>query len=181
MFQAEEKSGCVNANRVDSDGIHSCDQCNPLHHMLYPNDVNKSGTDSNHNLFPENESSIKMSSANDALMLHPDEVDMEIEQSEQREAPETIVANPASNLMPAPMPAAPPSLVKKMSENKEIRTLQARVEELVQSNESSNRRLAYAEMQISEQKRELISMKRRRLDSAGNSVSTSVKIPDDTV
>ena len=141
--------------------------------MLYPNEVNKSGTDSNHNLFPENESSFKMSSANDALMLHPDEVDMEIEQSEQREAPETIVANATSNLRPAPMPAAPPSLVKKMSENKEIRTLQARVEELVQSNESSNRRLAYAEMQISEQKRELISMKRRRLDSAGNSVSTS--------
>jgi hypothetical protein len=90
---------------------------------------------------------------------------MEFEQTEQREAPETIAAIAASNLMPAH--------VTKLSENQEISQLQAKVEELVQSKLDSDQRLAYAERQISEQMKEFIAMKRRRLDSAGNSVPTS--------
>jgi hypothetical protein len=133
--------------------------------MLYPNAENKTDSDSNLNLFAENESSSTMSTARDDLILHPDDGDMEFEQSEQREAPETIAAIAASNLMPAH--------VTKMSENQEIRQLQAKVEELVQSKLDSDQRLAYAERQISEQMKEFIAMKRRRLDSAGNSVPTS--------
>ena len=108
MFQAEVLPGCVDENRVDIDGIHSCDKCNPLHHMLYPNDDNMTDGDSNLKLFAE--SSSNMSTAIDDLILTPGADDMEIEETEKREAPETIAAIAASNLMPAH--------VTKVSENR---------------------------------------------------------------
>ena len=127
--------------------------------MLYPNDDNMTDGDSNLKLFAE--SSSNMSTAIDDLILTPGADDMEIEETEKREAPVTIAVNATSNHMPAP--------VKKLSGNQEIRQLQAKVEELIQSKQDSDQRLAHAERQISE----FIAMKRRRIDSVGNSEPTS--------
>ena len=175
MFQVVEKQRCANASNVDGDGLHSCDQCNALHHMLYLLDEDMA-KDSNSNLFPEQEEpAFDMSNkTNDALELHPDDHDMEIDHNGNGEAAETIAPNGASNFMPAPAPAVTCDLAKKkMSEDRKRRTLEAKVEELIQATMVTDNRLANAERRICEQNREIISLKRRRTDSAGNSVATA--------
>ena len=79
----------------------------------------------------------------------------------------TVAKGPKLNAV-----AAAPSLVK--NSDKSIRDLRAMVEELQQVWETNNIRLAENERQLFHNKREIMSLKRRRIDSAGGSEATSV-------
>ena len=124
-------SSCKNSSDLDTEGLHSCAICNPLHHLLYQN--------SNSSLIPDKEKESVMSDHQDELELSLNESEMiDMTQSEAEDVPvviETTVSN--SNKHP-PRPAAP-SLVKKkksvkcsLSKDPTVRLLQAQVEELQQ-------------------------------------------------
>ena len=75
MFQGEETRECVYSNRVNSEGLHSCELCNDLHHVLYPDCTNQFLVTDN-----EKESTMEMSKADD-LILSPNAEDMDTAQS----------------------------------------------------------------------------------------------------
>ena len=105
----------------------------------------------------------------DNLLLHPSKKDMDMEMDVTSER---IDPNGNSTLKSVPQPMAPKKISKTSSENPEIRQLQAAVEELAQQDVAKTSRLAWAEMKIAAQEREISVLKRHRLDSAGNSKAT---------
>ena len=103
----------------------------------------------------------------DFLMLAPteDDMNMEIVQSGNEKASGAVSTNVDKGPTSTTVPADNISLVK--NPDKAIRDLRAMVEELQQAHSDTLR-------ELSQQKREIISLKRRRTDSAGGSEATSV-------
>ena len=115
---------------------------------------------------------LKPADDSDILMINPTESDMDIVQSDTVEASGAVTTTVDKGPKLKAVPAAPVSLVK--NPDKSIRALRAMVEELQQVCETSNIRLAENDCQLYQHKREIISLKRRRTDSAGGSEATSV-------
>ena len=100
-------------------------------------------------------------------MLAPTADDMYIVQSDTVEASGAVTTNVAKGPKPAIVPAAPTSLVR--NPDKAIRDLRAMVEELQQESKNSANKMAEAERQLAQHKREIITLKKRRTDSEGGS------------
>ena len=105
MFQA-----CPNAMTVNEDGVHSCVQCNVLHHALFPAYATEI-PENNISVISDKESAMStMENSNgeaDFLMLAPteDDMNMEIAQSGNEKASGAVSTNvdkgPMSNTVPA--------------------------------------------------------------------------------
>ena len=165
---------CKNSSDLDSEGLHSCIACNPLHHLLYQS-CNKS-------LITDNESTMTDSNL-DALELTLDEREME-DLKVQSEAEEVNVAIAPTGATRDKLPQRPAvqSLVNRkkkkpvkctLSKEPALRQMQAQIEELQQ------KALQMAAVQDSQERenqslrKEVAVLKRQRLDSIGNSLSTA--------
>ena len=155
---------------VNEDGVHSCFECNVLHHALFPAYATEI-PETNISVISDIESAMStMENSNgeaDFLMLAPteDDMNMEVAQSGNEKASGAVSTNVDKGPMSNTVPADNISLVK--NPDKAIRDLRAMVEELQQANIDTLQ-------ELSQMKREVISLKRRRVDSAGNSEATSV-------
>ena len=153
---------------VNGDGIHSCILCNVLHHALFPAYATEI-SENNISVISDKQSAMStMENSNgeaDFLMLAPteDDMNMEIVQSGNEKASGAVSTNVDKGPMSTTVPADNISLVK--NPDKAIRDLRAMVEELQQAHSDTLR-------ELSQQKREIISLKRRRTDSAGGSEAT---------
>ena len=109
----------------------------------------------------------KPTEESDFLTLAPTEDDMDIVQSDIVIASGAVSTNVDKGPTLVTVPADPYSLVK--NSDKAIRDLRAMVEELQQVCSDNAHRQAESERQLSQQKREIITLKKRRTDSAGGS------------
>ena len=76
MFQGESSDECPNSTTVDSEGLHSCEKCNILHYLLYPESTNLTPVTDNY------ESKMADQKTED-LILSLDMTDMDIEQPDR--------------------------------------------------------------------------------------------------
>ena len=98
-------SSCKNSSDLDSEGLHSCAVCNPLHHLLYQT--------SNSSLIPDKEHESAMSDHHDELELTLDESEMiDMTKSEAEDVPVVIEPTGSNSNKHSHRPAAQ-SLVKK--------------------------------------------------------------------
>jgi hypothetical protein len=174
MFQASDVDSCPNSETLNSDGLHSCISCNVLHFALFQdaakaveimetntNDLSESTME--HIEKPEDES--------DLLKFHPTASDMEIVKSDSEEATGTVTSTDAKGPK-LPSVSAAPSLAN--TDIKTIRDMKAQIEEIHQVIATDRLRHAETERQLTQCKREIMTLKRRRVDSAGGSEPTSV-------
>ena len=174
---------CTNSSEVNTEGLHSCIACNPLHHMLYPS--------CNNFLIADTESTMTDSNSNlDDLELTLDEREMEdlTVQSETEEVHGAIAPIGATRATPSHV-QPPQSLVNRfrkpakkpakkpvkctLSKEPMLRQMQAEIEELKQKTMEMAATQEYQTRENLSLKKEVAVLKRQRLDSIGNSMSTS--------
>ena len=176
MFQASEVHSCPNSEILDSDGLHSCISCNVLHYALFQNAAEAVEImETNKNDLSESTMSNieKPEEASDFLKIHPTADDMEIEivKSDSEEASVTVTSTDAKGHM-LPAESAAPSLVN--PDIKTIRDMKAQIEEIHQVLITDRQRHTETERQLTQCQREIMTLKRRRVDSTGGSEPTSV-------
>ena len=165
-------SSCTNSSNLDSEGLHSCTICNPLHHLLYPQ--------TNSSLIPDKEKESVMADHQDELEISLNESEMiDMTQSEAEDVPDAIETTVSTSIKHPPRPAAPSLVNKKksgkcvLSKDPTVRLLQAQIEELQQKVMTVTNMQENQERENIALKKELAVMKRQRTDSIGNSVPTA--------
>ena len=94
MTTSDAMAECPNSACKDADGLHSCDSCNPLHHLLYQENSNLS-------LVTDYEPEMA-NSQEELLVLSPDDSDLTLMDTNQTESvvtevPDAIATNVANS------------------------------------------------------------------------------------
>ena len=196
MMTTPTMAVCLNSAMKDADGLHSCESCNPLHHLLQENS----------NSYPVPDHNFEMSSnSQDEQLLEfsPDDSDLNLMDTSQPDAlvsvgSGVIASNEANSTTPTVTQNMAKTVEKPKPVDPRIKLMKAKIEEMQQEMMSLQNRRHHSEMEEKRMKKEIldlrrdsnkkyqeeksrreelekevIALKRRRSDSWGSSTTTA--------